>query len=186
MKKIGALMLFVWLLVGCRTVAEEPPTEVRVERFGSVFVVNFETSTVLHRGEVFHFSRENHQTAITFPDGSQWEERRQGNMSSGSWIVGDMPESAAPFLASDLVRAIEDALPSPVGSSFNSGAFFGGIGLMALGAWTLKDPEAMWQRTRGWELRDAEPSENAIKMTGLGGFFEVVIGIGFIIAGFMG
>lgn len=54
---------------------------------------------------------------------------------------------------------------------------FLGLLIVIMGLLNLCKPEEMWYLSRGWQFKDAEPSEEALQMTRLGGVACLVIGV---------
>lgn len=165
-----------------------PSEGTMVQRHGRTYVVNFEDSTIFSGGEWHGFEVDGNVIAITFPDGAIWEDISSNYTISGNWLVD--AEVERHFEGIDLANAVREASSSTSARSRTSNVDLGtiliGIGLFALGIWTTKDPEAMWQRTRGWQFRNVEPSDMAITLTAIGGGSEILIGIGMVIAGLFG
>ena len=53
---------------------------------------------------------------------------------------------------------------------------FLGLLLIVIGLLNLCKPEEMWYLSRGWQFKDAEPSEDAILWCRVGGAIAIIIG----------
>lgn len=58
------------------------------------------------------------------------------------------------------------------------------IGLIALviGVVNIASPETAWYLSDGWKYKDAEPSDEALLLTRVGGGAAILIGLGFMFA----
>lgn len=58
------------------------------------------------------------------------------------------------------------------------------IGLIALiiGVVNIASPETAWYLSDGWKYKDAEPSDEALLLTRVGGGSAILIGLGFMFA----
>lgn len=58
------------------------------------------------------------------------------------------------------------------------------IGLIALiiGVVNIASPETAWYLSDGWKYKDAEPTDEALLLTRVGGGAAILIGLGFMFA----
>ncbi len=54
---------------------------------------------------------------------------------------------------------------------------FLGLLLIITGLLNLCKPEEMWYLSRGWQFKDAEPSDEALEWCRIGGVISIIIGI---------
>ena len=52
-----------------------------------------------------------------------------------------------------------------------------GVICILFGIFNLAAPEAAWYLSRGWQFKDAEPSDAALVVTRIGGSVAILIGV---------
>lgn len=141
---------------------------------GQTITVYPETGTIVDGLDVYSYTVEEsgggRDYVITYPNGARynWHEGKNGGL--GGWSEG---YDSALYLSGDiLVNALEKNVPRE-----KTGSPILGIPLMALGGWNILSPETVFFFRKGWMFKDAEPSDDYLVMTRIGGVITAIAGL---------
>lgn len=156
-----ARFLLILLLLVLLTACSSKPYAV-VNR-GQYYTVDPAARTVTDGVTVYHYEINGDQLVVTFPNGN--------TMTYGGGVAygtGPLHSNGFDFLnAPDFRQILEDELPD------DKPGFLIFL-LAAAGIWNIVHPRSAWYVSRGWEFKDAEPSEAALVVGQLGGAVAVI------------
>ena len=144
------LCLFALLLSGCSTQSETYVTEVN----GVSYTVDTVASTITGGGITCRYtvSDDEKSVSIRFPDGTTWQETKRNNgTTTGSGSV------SATYLSASSVMA--DLAWDTLSSEPNYYLAFAAVATFGIGIWTVRDPYGWWRFSRGWMVKNVEPSD---------------------------
>ena len=154
-------LLLLFLLTAC---SSKPYT---VVNRGQYYTVDPAARTVTDGVTVYHYEISGSRLVVTFPSGSTMTYSEGGS----GYGTGPLHSSGAEFLnAPNFYQILEDELPS------DKPGFLIFL-LAAIGIWNICWPRSAWYLSRGWEFKNAEPSEAALAVGQLGGVVAVIIAL---------
>jgi hypothetical protein len=179
-KKYIALLLSAFLLMALSvSCGQKEPAETTVtQNFGGQdMTVTFapgslSAGTITSDKGSYTFAYEGSgDLKITYPDGSGFTYRKTGNSFAGMASPAFDPESKGYPDGITMAWGIESAIKQAGGGRKNDDgpSPLLAIFLLAVGAWNTFAPRSAWYLSRGWQFKDAEPSEAALAMNVLAG-----------------
>lgn len=147
-----------------------------VEYGGKIYTIDQINRTIEVDGYVCEFqvtsSGNGAKFQVTYPDGSTYFWNQSGNMGAGGW--SDDYDENRYVSGQTLWDVLEQDRP---GAQKNSGYWFIGLLLVALGAFQTASPRTSWYISHGWRYKNAEPSDLALGLGRVGGVIIIIIGI---------
>lgn len=166
------LCALVILLLLCACSSNESGVK-QVEYGGKTFVVDTEAGTITFDDQVYRYEGSGKSAEFTYPDGSTFWWRQQGNMGHGGWSA-DYDLGAHGYISGDtLLEVLRELEPSTVK---NGEQFLAGVVLVLVGAVNAIAPAMVWAMSYGWRFKNAEPSDAALVIYRFGGIVACVIG----------
>lgn len=188
MKRLTAIFLMLLLavaLVACGSEREPVSKEVTLNIGGQTMTVTFEpdnisAGTIQSPKGRYSFAYDyNGKLKITYPDGSSCTYWNGGGVGGVSASPDFDPTSKGYPDGMTMAWGIEHAMDLAQGGPKRNGgpnpliAIF----LLAVGALNAFSPRTAWYLSRGWQFKDAEPSEAALTLYGLGGVILLIAGV---------
>lgn len=146
-----------------------------VEKNGSAFLVDADNQIISADGNTYRYDFSGDSSSfnitITYPDGSTYWYSQSDGAGYGGWSddygKGNYPSGDT------LVDVVQERAPKRV--NVRNIAF--ALIIIALGIFEVACPEAAWYLSRGWQYKNAEPSEAALGFARVGGVVAVILGI---------
>lgn len=170
MKRWIFVLLFALLLTGCA----ETATTQTVNIWGEVFTVDKQNSTVSDGEYTYLYTASGDSIRITYPDGS-WYLQSGKNIITSSWSDDYDGTPFSPYAAGEkLVEAIKQTTEKKEIPARN---LISGIVLLTLGLiYAIWPGLGLMLRYSLW-VKDAEPTEFALKFGRVAGICFIIIGI---------
>lgn len=164
------LLLVLILLAGC---GEKAATAYTVNERGYTLYVDLAAGTITDEsGLVYTVSYSGNRVTITYPNGATYWWTQTDKFGAGG--SSDDYDSTRYVPGNVIIDAMSASQPKSSGGS--SYGFFG-ILFIALGVFNAWKPEWAWYISKGWQFRDAEPSDAALGMTRFGGIIAIILGV---------
>jgi hypothetical protein len=147
------ICLLSLLLTGCTGRETVYTTEVN----GVTYTVDTETGTITGAGITCRYTVSNDEKSVSirFPDGTTWQETKRNNgTTTGSGSV------SATYLSASSVMA--DLAWDTLSSEPNYYLAFAAVATFGIGIWTVRDPHGWWRFSRGWMVKNVEPSDHLL------------------------
>ena len=172
-----AAFLLLFSLSGCKSKDE---TYNRA-RDGVVYTVDPANQTITDGTYTYHYtlSRGSSEITVTYPDGSYYWDRRSTDKHGISYgtFSGSKDYDEDRYVSGDtLCDVVRSGLPKE--SKPKNVLLI--LLLLVVGIFNTCSPKSAWYLSTGWQFRDAEPSDDALVLTRLGGIVCLAIGIGMI------
>lgn len=171
---ICILLLGAILLVSCNS---KPNERYEVQYNGKTVIIDTLAQTIScedyqYKYQVVRSAIET-ATTITYPNNAEFWWKEEENHAGGGWSDNYDPIKYIP--GEDLVSMIPK--PKSSGSSKN---YLIIIILLAGGIWNMVSPKSSWYLSYGWRYKNAEPSDEALIITRVGGILAVIIAVIFL------
>ncbi len=179
MKKLILFLLILLLLCSCAAEQPQPGLD-------NGIIVDTAKQTIYDGQYTYQYKVVGNEITITYPNGSFFTKEFGSGFVVGGGEV-DSYEFVSPqydlFEAVERIYNPEEPKEEPEeDTGHRAGVIFGGLFLAAFGLFLILLPEvACYIRTSIW-VRDAEPTEFAIKYTRICGVLCVLISVIFVIA----
>jgi len=147
------ICLLAFLLAGCTDQDKVYTTEVT----GVSYIVDTEAGTISGGGITCHYtvSNDKKSVSIRFPDGTTWQETKRDNGTT----TGAGSVSATYLSASSVMAGLAwDTLSSEP----NYYLVFAAVATFGIGIWTVRNPYGWWRFSRGWMVKNVEPSDHLL------------------------
>lgn len=138
---------------------------------GESYVIDTSEQTITHQGEHYRYEISGNTVELIYPNGSRYWRSYQSGGSYGGWSDD---YSSQRYVSGDVLLHILDFKPPGEAKSKNVVLIFF---LIAAGAFYAISPKTAWYLSRGWQYKNAEPSEAAIEVNRMMGIAAVVIGV---------
>ncbi len=170
MKRLFAAVLSLMMVLCACADQSESWT---VSRNGIEFLVDSQTISDGSHIYQYEFSghAESYQITIAYPNGSAYWFSKSGQNGHGGWSE-DYRETAY-VDGNTLCQVILARAPEPEAA----GPILGAAALIVLGLFHGLCPERAWYWGYGWRYKNAEPSDDALMLSRLGGIVAVVLGV---------
>jgi hypothetical protein len=188
MKRLTAILLIVLLTVAfaaCGSEREPVSKMVKTTIGGQEMTVKFEPGNISAgtiesaKGRYTFAYDHSGSLKITYPDGSSCTYRKAQNAGSVSASLDFNPTSKGYPDGMTMAWGIEHAMDLAQGGPKRNGgpnpliAIF----LLAVGAFNALAPRAAWYLSRGWQFKNAEPSDAALTLYAMGGVILLIAGV---------
>lgn len=165
-KKLVLLICALFLLSGC---AKEDGTGVHTVTLGDSFfgiqtvTVDMNADTLTLDGVTYSYTKEEDQLVIRFTDEIRAKSGRDGKIVWNTFHNADYDDyrSLGTTLTKAYWLAYEDQAPPQ--RDFHPMMFLLGLGLIGVGVWHRRDPEAVFE-ARHWRYSNLEPSEDGLEV----------------------
>ena len=198
MKKIVVFLLLALLIFGMLGCAR---TETIYERTvnGETYLIDSKNQTLTHEGAVYTYTLPKLPEGVTFqggflqvqyPDGTWYQKEIdfRGQLVLGTEKTSSNYDEKTYPRGEDLCYALEEEVLKVAGQDDRTQAqekdgtyIVICIILTGLGALNIFLPEIAWWISVGRWIKDAEPSEHAIRQTRIAGVFLIAMGLGVLI-----
>ena len=173
-RTISLLALCLLLLLtacGRKTVA----TVYDVEHNGVTYTVDKEHGTISDSEHTYQIEvgPSGRDVTVHYPDGSHYWWSYGDTVSHGGWSSDYDEDKYAP--GDTLLDIYFPA--GPVVRQESSSNWLVALLLMAVGIFNTAAPETAWYLSRGWQFKNAEPSEAALLLTRCSGVVAIVVGV---------
>ena len=172
-KRLPALFAALVLLL-CACGGQPRQAQYEVERQGRTYTVDTENRRILYEGVAYlyeqHVSGSRASLVILYPDGSTWQEEKDGVLTSRGWSEDYDP---APGVSGDALAEVLAAVPAAKARKPVEPAF---LLLTLLGVFQALCPRMAWALSKERRYRTAAPSDTAL-------FFGRIVGVCAAIAG---
>lgn len=144
------LCLFALLLAGCSTQSETYVTEVN----GVSYTVDTVAGTITGGDITCRYTVSDDKNSITlrFPDGTSMNERRNGDgtISSTGNVTGQYFSVSSVF---------SDIAWDTIQPRINGAMLLAAVASLGIGVYTVRNPYGWWRFSRGWMVKNVEPSD---------------------------
>ncbi len=171
MRKLIVCCMLVLTLITAACGAKTDHTYT-VTREGGSFVVNTVDQTISHENQLYKYEIQGNTIELTYPDQSTYWRTYQDNSSYGGGWSDDYVEGK--YTSSDILLDVLSYEPTNTEKSNN---IFLIILLLVTGIFNVIFPDKAWYISRGWQYKNAEPSELALGATRAAGLVGIVIAI---------
>lgn len=175
------LLLAAALLCGCTQAAPKEPYTVTSNSME--FTVDPVARTISDGKDTYSYYIDNSDITVYYPNGAEYASRSNGMIKLGSgnydpvrYVDGDILIDALSAQIIAPAKPRERDIPSIIL----------GLVFVAFGIFSATAPETDWYLSRGWMFKDASPSDAVLKIIGISGIIEAIIGIVMIVVGIVG
>ena len=166
-------MALLLLLAGCS--AKETPNNYTVEKYGSLYTVDMENSTISDGTYTYQYELQGmsngYALQITYPDGSTYWWNGSPSGGYGGW--SDDYDENRYVSGFTLMQILEEGQPVEQPRKNIPLALL----LLAIGIFHAGWPRIAWHLQYGWRFKDAEPSDLALGVNRFGGAIAMLVGI---------
>ena len=172
MSKMTVWMTATALLLLCACTSQDAGRHI-VDRDGETFFIDTAAGAVLHGDDVYDYTQSGDTITITYPDGSTFWWTQQNHAGYGGWSddYGSEQYISGHILADLLFDAASPRL------GIMTIKVLGALAFAAIGAWQMLYPRAAWYLSRGWQYKNAAPSDAALAVARIGGAAFILFGI---------
>ena len=181
MKKIATVLIFILLFTGCVSKASSSSSYSSASSDGSYMNIFFSEGTssegVINtdKGDYAFSYKRDGSIGIVYPNGYIYSYRNMDGAIMTNWTYDETPEEMGYIDGLSLVESVERFSKSRAPAK--KVPLSGSLLIIAVGGWQIYSPKSIWWLSRGWLYKNAEPSDAALIMYGLGGVTIVFVGI---------
>ena len=141
----------------------------------TIFTVDIENGTIFDGTNTYQYilssTASGHKIDITFPDGSTYWWKTQGNSGYGGWS-DDYDETR--YISGDILcNVLEEKIPK----QYSAKSIFIILAFSVIGIFNIVSPRTAWYLSYGWRYKNAEPSDIALVLCRCSGIFAFVLAI---------
>ena len=171
--RIFLLVMFASIYVCACAKEESGPRTVRLNE--KTFTVDEEVMTISDGEYTYHYKADINGSSVsykfTYPNGSYYYWTKSKTIGSGGW--SDDYDEEVYVDGQTLIDVLNTGKPREKEPK-NVLVI---ILLLLIGIFNAVSPETAWYLSDGWKYKNAEPSEEALGVTRLGGIVALVLGV---------
>ncbi len=180
MKKISKYIILTFILLimaGCSAPVNEDRDVYTILEGGINYTVNTVDKTITAEdGTVFSYKISDSTAYITYPDGSTFWWKIIENGGFGGW--SDDYDGGKYVSGETLVKILTAEIPvEKTNDEEPTIAPIFGLAFAAVGILYTVKPHKAWHMNVGWQIKNSEPTENALTYYRLGGIIMTIMGI---------